>query len=133
MLLGNDAGKPISLDRIEVAGEDFSARLEVDRATKQVRSLREYKDLVFVYEVHGAAQDDGGDHLVTAVLVDLPSRTWTNWPALTGDDAGKSFSLDLIKTSTGEDLTNRLEINRSTQQVRSIAGHENIQFLYEVH
>jgi hypothetical protein len=132
-LTGSDAGLPISLDRIESGEKDLTNLLEVDRAGKQVRSLQEHRNLKFVYEVHGATANDGGDRLVTAILSDLTANQWVNWPQLTGTDAGKSFSLDLIKSSTGEDLTSRIEVNRSAQQVRSLTRYQNVQFVYEVH
>lgn len=133
-LLGGDASKPLSLDRIETStGEDLSSRIEIQRGRKQVKSLKEYRDLTFVYEVHGSTVNDGGDYLVAVVLPNLPAKQWTNWPSLSGADAGKSFSLDHIQSSLGEDWTARLEINRSKQQVRSLSSYQNLQFIYEVH
>lgn len=73
-----------------------------------------------------------GDRLVTVVLPTLPANRWVDWPLPTGDDAGKSISLDSIQSSTGDDWTDRFELNRIQKRVRSLSTHADVQFTYEV-
>lgn len=74
-----------------------------------------------------------GDRIVSSILNLLPADQWTDWPSLTGDDAGSVLSIERIESLAGEDWTNRFELDRKLKRVKSLLEHRGLTFVYEVH